>query len=279
VAATYPTSIKSFLTYQDQPGDVNHIVPDPDKPGSTVDLTIDRSKVTNEIHDEVIAMEKTIGVPGKPTIPGLRSMASEIKYLYYNKSPGIVDPDNNAIYPLPLPSHNHLHTFLTGNSADVHPQYMRVDGGRSFSAPVTSPNASAGYQLVTLGQATSRGYLNSAQVTSTVQDALSDVSSYPVKGPAPQRYRMTGGHYYGLSDLNGNIRIDYSDAHFSGILSFVYMKNPYPGASTYGYTYQYEEDQLVLLEIDNNGAWIQFIEDIVVDRQAWVAMTWMAVGT
>jgi len=43
-------------------------------------------------------------------------------------------------------------------------------------------------------------------------------------------------------------------------------------------TFQYEEDQLILLAYDTRGAWIQFIEDIVVDRQAAVAMTWVALG-
>lgn len=277
MAASYPISVKSFLTYQDQPGS-NNIVPDPDHPGQTVDLTIDRAKITNEIHDEVIAVEKTIGIPALAIIPGLRTYGSELNFLYNNKSSGIVDPTNNAIYPLPPPSHNHTHAYLAGNDADVHPQYMRVDGARSFSAPVSSPNAAGGHQLATLAQAQAPGYLNSAQVAAAVDSVVDSVAPYPMKGPAPQRYRMTGGHFSGITDANGNVRIDYSAARFSGVLTFVYMKNPFPGGSAYGYVYQYEEDQLVLQEIDNNGAWIQFIEDIVVDRQALVSMTWMAVG-
>lgn len=283
--ASYPISIKSFLTYQDRPG-LNNIVTDPDHPGQTVDLTIDRARITNEIHDEVAAVEKTMGVTGIPftVVPGTRSMADEISYLYNNKSAGQPDPNNNAIYPMPPPSHNHTHVELSGLGADVHPQYIRVDGARAFTAPVTAPNATAGSHLATLAQATHSGYLTGPQVTSAVQAEINEdfadrgIVFHSVKGPAPQRYRMTGGHFYGPTDTNGNIYIDFSRARFAGLLTFVYMKNIFPGGSAYGYIYQYQEDQLILLSLSNQGAWIQFIEDIIVDKQAAVAMSWMAVG-
>jgi hypothetical protein len=277
--ASYSASIKSFLTYQDQPG-VNNIVPDPSNPGQTVDLTIDRAKITNEIHDEVVAIESTMGVTGgKALIPGISQFGRDIAYLYNNKSAGRVDPSNNAIYPTPPPSHNHVHAYLSGNSADVHPQYVRVDGRRGFSAQVSAPSATNGSQLTTLSQVQNAGYLNSPQVHSAIQSALNAKSAHPVTGPAPQRYRMTGGYFYGPSDSNGMIWIDYSAANFAGILSLVFMKNPFPGESMLGwYTYQYEEDQLLLQSISNRGAMVQFIEDIVVDRSANVALTWMVVG-
>jgi hypothetical protein len=89
---------------------------------------------------------------------------------------------------------------------------------------------------------------------------------------------MTGGHFIGRTDANGNIRVDYSSAHFIGILTFVFMKLPFSGSSASGYTYQYKEDQLLLQSIDNQGCWIRFAEDMVVDRQANVALTWLVVG-
>ena len=283
--ASYPVSIKSFLTYQDQPGS-NNIIQDPDKPpGQTVDLTIDRAKATNEIHDEIIAMEQTIGAVGRTNfamIPGLTTMGSEIEFLFNGKSPGRVDPSNNVIYPLPTPSHNHFHHQLSGLGADVHPQYMRVDGSRGFSAPVSGQPGSAMNDLATLGQVQGMDYLNYSQVEFVVYTTVRSEADYPVIGPYPQvaplRYRMTGGCLNGRTDSNGWIRIDYSAANFIGILTVVYMKLPFSGTSLSGYTYQYEEDQLLLMEIDNQGAWIQFTEDIVVDRQATVALTWLVVG-
>jgi hypothetical protein len=271
MAASYPTSIKSFLTYQNQPGDANHIVPDPSNPAQTVDLTYDRAKVTNEIHDEVIAIEQTMGMlPPQP-------MGNAIFDLYFGKSPGIADPVTGAVPPAPPPSHNHGHQQIAGRDADDHPQYMRVDGARGFSAAVSAPDAWWSNQLITLEQGQGSG-LNSSQVNSVIQTALANASTAPMTGPAPQRYRMTGGFLYGYTNASGNIYVDYSAANFAGILTFVYMKNPHPGGSHYGYVYQYQEDQLALLSISNQGAWIQFIEDIVVDRQALVAMTWIAVG-
>lgn len=271
MAASYPISIKSFLTYQNQPGDNNHVVSDPSNPAQTVDLTYDRAKITNEIHDEVIAIEKIMGmVPSRP-------MSSAILDLYYNKSPGIADPVTRVVPPDPPPSHNHVHAQTAGRDADDHPQYMRVDGARGFSAPVSAPDAWGGNHLVTLHQGQASG-LNSAQVNSIIQSTLANASSYPMTGPANQRYRMTGGFLYGYTNSSGNIYVDYSAANFAGILTFVYVKNPHPGTSRFGYKYQYQEDQLALTSISNRGAWIQFIEDIVVDRLAHVALTWMVVG-
>jgi hypothetical protein len=115
-------------------------------------------------------------------------------------------------------------------------------------------------------------------VSSIIQATLASASSYPMTGPAPQRYRMTGGFFSGYTNASGNVFIDFSAAHFGGVLTFVFMKLPYPGGSRFGYKYRYEEDQLHMISIANNGAWIQFIEDIVVDRQALIALTWIAVG-
>ena len=284
MAASYPLSIKSFLTYQDQPPGSTSVVPDPNNPGQTIDLTIDRAFITNEIHDEVISMEQNIGTGPAATIviPGTRTMGAEINALYNGKANGRVDPSNNAIYATAVPSHNHMHTELSALGADDHPQYMRVDGTRGFSAAVGGQPATASNHLATLGQVQAQNWLNSAEVQYAIDAQIVAESAHPVRGPAPQpypwRYRMTGGYFWGQSDANGLIRIDFSRAGFIGILSLVYMKMPFPGASAYGYVYQYEEDQLVLIEVDNSGATIQFTEDIVVDRQAYVSMCWMVVG-
>lgn len=280
--ASYPTSIKSFLTYHDQPSNPSLIVPDPDNPNGTVDLTIDRAKITNEIHDEIIAVEKTVGVTGASVtvVPGTTNLGGEINFLYNNKSSGRADPISGAIYPLPPPSHNHLHASLDNLGDDVHPQYIRTDGARGFTAPVSAPNAAASNQLATLGQAESFGYLTAPQVVSSIQTEIHRKSPYPMTGPIAQRaFRIAGGFYYGPSDDNGNVWIDYSRANFAGILTFIFMKNAFPGESMLGwYTFQYPEDQIILLSVANNGAMVQFVEDIVVDRRALVALTWMVLG-
>jgi hypothetical protein len=281
----YPLSIKSFLTFQDQPG-TNNIVPDPNNPTQTVDLTIDKAFITNEIHSEVLAMEQAIGTPGNPptTIPGTTTMGAEINNLFLGKASGRVDPSNNAIYPSGVPTpHNHVHAQLSDNAADVHPQYIRVDGTRGFTAPVAAPWGTALNHLCPLGQAESVGWLNFNQVAFIVAAQTNKECPYPMvcthDWPGMQRYRMSGGVTAGYTDANGVIYVDYSAANYSGIASFIYIKMPYPLPSYYGYTYQYEEDQLMLYApITNQGAFIQFSEDIVVDRQAWVALCWMVLG-
>ena len=284
MAASYPLSLKSFLTVQDQPG-TNPIVPDPDKPGSTVDLTIDRARITDEIHDEIIAIEQAIGPTGGgnsvTVIPGTTTLGAEINALFNGKSPGRIDPSNNAIYPLPTPSHNHFHSQLSGLDADDHTQYMRVDGARGFNSPVSGQPGSAMNHLATLGQVQGMEYLNYNQVEFVVYTTVRSEANYPCVGFAPQvsplRYRMTGGYFSGRTDSNGLVRVDYSAAGFIGILTFVYMKMPYTGSNS-GYIYQYEDDQLLLQTVDNQGSWLQFAEGITVDRQANVALSWMVVG-
>lgn len=284
MAASYPVAIKSFLTYVNQPSSPATIVPDPDHPGqtppATVDLTLIRGKVTNEIHDEVIAVEKTMGITGpKPTvIPGTTTMGAEIKYLLNNKSAGQIDPANKAIYITTTPTHNHAHNQISGRPADDHKQYIRVDGTRAFTSPVNGRNATGSHHLVTLAQGQGAG-LTHAQVQSIIQTQLTSSVNHPMRGPGPGRYRMTGGFYTGNTDIHGNAYIDFSYARFSRLISFVFMKNPFPGGSMLGYyAFQYMEDQLVLLSLSPEGATIQFIEDIVVDRQALIGMTWMALG-
>ena len=137
-----------------------------------------------------------------------------------------------------------------------------------------------------MAQAQAAG-LNWWQVQNIIQTALNNALYNPwdpahpfppVLGPDGRKWKMTGGFFNGYTDNSGNVWIDFSAAGFSGVLSFVYVKMPYPGRSHFGYVYHYEEDQLVLLGLSVQGALIQFIEDIVVDRRANVCMTWMALG-
>jgi len=278
----YPLAIRDFVKYQNQPQDGTKvfIIQNPDGTTTTVDLTLDSDVVTKDLHAEITSLEKTVGAPTF-LVPKTTDLGSSIRWLYYNKSTGRVDA-RRVIAPPPLPSHNHYHQTARGRPADDHPQSMRVDGSRHFTAPVSAPSAAAAHQLITLSQAKTAG-INSYQVekiiNSTLADQKLDANDNNITGPDNRKWKMAGGVAQGYTDINGSLWVDLTSARFSELGTFVYMKMPFPGESMLGwYAYQYMEDQLVLLSMDARGAWIQFIEDIRVDRQALVCLCWMALG-
>jgi hypothetical protein len=288
VTQRYPQAIRDFVTYINQDGQTHTIT----SGGTTTDLTLDAAAVTRDLETEIVSLEQTLGaqpflVPGQPNI-GL-----SISWLSSNLSPGHIDA-RNAVNPLPPPSHSHPHQQTSARSTDDHPQYMLRNGARPFTAPVTAPGAVHGGDLINLAQAKNAG-LTWQQVQNIIQSDLQQALTgilpsppyppntpftySPVLGPTPGRWKMAGGWYTGYTDENGIVFIDFGPAAFSGVQSFVYMKMPFPGTSYfYGYKYQYEEDQLILLGLSTRGALVQFIEDVVVDRRALVAMTWMCLG-
>lgn len=295
-ANRYPQAIRDFLTYQNQPGDSNRFLstPDPNNPGYTVttDLTLDAAAVTRDIQTEITSIENTIGI--KPFKANQPSLGKAVNWLLHNRSPGHVDPGNrNNLIPI-APTHTHTHhdtvfihayTDPRGNlhpaevdNTDDHPQYVRTNGSRGFTAPVMGQPAQHAHDLITLSQAQGAG-LTGAQVQAIINSELAGTSDHPITGPGPGRYLLAGGYFYGPTDRDGVVFIDFGPCNFQRLVTFVYMKNIFPGGSMLGWpTFQYQEDQLILLGMDTRGAWVQFIEDIVVDRQAAVAMTWMALG-
>jgi hypothetical protein len=275
VTQRYPQAIRDFVTYVNQDGQTHTVTV-----GSKItDLTLDAAAVTRDLETEIVSLETTIGA--RPfLVPGQPNVGLSIQWLSTGLSPGHADPVTGDVPPLPPPSHSHPHQQTSARDADDHPQYMRRDGARPFTQPVTAPGAYSGDQLINLSQALGAG-LNWGQVQSIIQSSLTAAMNgpySPLLGPDPRRWKMTGGFSTGYTDNNGNLYVDFSAAAFSGILSFVYMKLPFPGGSRFGYPYQFMEDQLILLGLSNQGALIQFIEDIVVDRRALVAMTWMVLG-
>jgi hypothetical protein len=278
----YPLAIRDFVTYLDQPQDGTKIfiVQNPDGTTTTVDLTLDSDTVTRDLHTEILSLEQTVGAPPF-LVPKTTSLGGSIQWLYANKAAGRVDV-RGAITPPPPPAHRHYHVQTTALGADDHHQYMRVDGTRGFSAVVTAPAATSSHHLINLSQAKTAG-LNSSQVSSIIQSTLASQKLVPgehnITGPDGRRWKMAGGVAQGYTDINGNLWVDLTECRFSGILSFMWMKMPFPGESMLGwYAYQYMEDQLILMGLSNQGALIQFIEDIRVDRQALVCMCWMALG-
>lgn len=284
----YPFWIREFVTYKDQPAGIagdGVTITDPTKvyvagDGTLTDLTLDSAVVTKDLQTEITSLEQTIGAPAY-LVPKTTSLGASIQWLYTHKSTGQVD-SRGAIMPPPAPTHSHLHQASTALNADDHPMYMRVDGGRAFSAPVTAPAATNAHQLINLSQAKVAG-LNSSQVQTIINQTLAAQKLVPgeagVTGPDGRRWKLAGGVAQGYTDVNGNLWVDLTPCQFSGILSFIFMKMPFPGLSMLGwYNYQYMEDQLLLLGLSTQGALIQFIEDIRVDRQATVCMCWIALG-
>ena len=264
----YPIQIRDFVTYQNQPQDGTKfwVAQNTDGTTTTTDLTLDAATVTRDLHTEIVSLEQTIGQ--KPFLcPSTNTVGGSIRWLYSNKSDA---------------THSHLHRTSTSLGADDHPQYMRVDGTRKFTAPVTAPGAANGNDLINLSQARTAG-LNSSQVQGIINSTLAAqkfVSGEAnLTGPDGRRWKMAGGVAQGYTDINGNLWVDLTPARFAQIRSFIYMKMPFPGGSMLGwYAYQYMEDQLILQGLSVQGALIQFIEDIRVDRQALVCMCWMALG-
>jgi hypothetical protein len=260
--ASYPTSLAQFLVYQDQPGDANHMLTSGLDPNTglpvTTDLTIDSAHITDQIHQEVIAIEQTIGV--RPfTVPSKTTIGASVVWLYQNKA---------------ARTHSHNHRYLLDLGADDHHQYPRADGSRGFSAPVTSPPARGAHNLVNLGQVQGTG-VTASQMQGYV---TAELDQNTVRGRPGQALRIQGGQTWGGSDNNGNLTV-YFDPPFTALMSFVYMKLPFPGGSMLGwYAFQYMEDQLILQALTNSYAIIQFIEDIRVDARALVALAWMAIG-
>lgn len=270
--SSYPVSIKSFTLLYDQP----YTAP----PFPQIDPSVDFARWTNELHDEVVSIETVIGinygyfaVDLLQFLPGCQSIGDCITWLYNNTAPK---------------AHIHLHHDLVGLGADDHPQYMRVDGNRGFVNPIASPYAWSVTQLAPLGQLTSAGWINTAQFMNQLNGWLSALGPQ-VRGFDPGEplwdgrsyngaWKIQGGYAYGYTDANGYLRINFNPPFLYQVQTFCFNRMPIPGRSHFGYVYQYQEDQLVPQSIDRNGATILFIEDIAVDRRAWVAMTWMAIG-
>jgi hypothetical protein len=259
VTASYPGSIKSFIVYQDQPGPDN--------------VTIDYAYITNEIHDEIIAVENTIGA--RPfTIPPAQSIGDSISALYHDTAPI---------------NHGHSHSDLINLTSDDHVQYVRTDGTRGFSQPVSSPQAWSANQLLRYDQITNAG-ITAATFLNQLNGWFSALG-HQVTGAggtlpqwlwgAPPRtfgWKVTAGISLGYTDANGNLFVSFAGAFQYMVLSFSFLRLPIPGGSHFGYVYQYMEDQLLVRGISNRGAMVEFIEDIAIDKQAWVGVSWIALG-
>jgi outer membrane protein OmpA-like peptidoglycan-associated protein len=194
VAASYPAAIKSFATFADQPGDPN-----------SPDLTIVHAQHLNELHDEVRAIETTLGAAPFVGLP-FQSLNRLLLDLRANKAPLV---------------HRHGHSDLGGDAAgNDHPQYARTDGSTAFTAPIGGVAATRGDQLVTWGQAQNAGFLTASQVNSQITAGLLGF----LRG-VPNGLACTGGFHIEATDPNGNITVWYPGI-FRNNPVFVFAKSP-----------------------------------------------------
>ena len=159
MASSYPVSIKTWQTFVDYQ-DINY------------------AENLNEVHDEILAIEQTLGTnpfSGLPTTyTGLNAALTD---LYQNKAPA---------------AHTHLHSALQGDSTgDDHPQYALLSGA-VFTGPVTAPPAVSSGQLATLAQLQSAGLANQSAVQGEINAALASQCKGAPSGSVPLVGRSAG---------------------------------------------------------------------------------------
>jgi hypothetical protein len=255
MASSYPNTFKIFQTFQDY-----------------TDIIFAIS--VNEIHDEVISIERTLGAnPLAGT--GYVSIGQGLQDLKTNKADL---------------GHYHDHAALHGDGppADDHPQYMRTDGSRNFTGPVQSPWAVNNNQLVPIGQLYAQQYINVPQAEwiigvmlgNLIRGAFPGPPTSPLAGPFPPtpQWTLTGGTMVGVTDGNGWLTCNFGGTFKGMVMAFVATKIPVgPGGGRPAYNYI--EAQLTLVVITLGGASVAFSHDYSFQRGLNAAYTWIAIGT
>ena len=254
MAASYPNTLKIFQTFSDY---------------SDIIFAIS----VNEIHDEVVSLESTLGA-NPLTGTGYTSVGQGLQDLFTNKA------DAN---------HTHTHASMPddGPPSDDHPQYMRTDGRRDFTGPVQSPWASLATQLMPKGQLDAQGFINTQTATGLInglmsnyiRGALPGVGNNPVAGPAQSvpQWKLTGGTVVGVTDGNGWLPCSFGSAFAQTVQAFVATKIP-TGAVAGHAAYAYVEAQLTLVQITTGGAQVAFSHDYSFQRSVNAAYNWIAIG-
>lgn len=255
MAASYPNAIKIFQTFQDQ-------------------TQIIYSGHINEIHDEVVALESTIGTNPFVGTP-YSSIAGAINDLYLNKAPL---------------AHPHAHSALQGLTNDDHTQYVRTDGSRGFTAPVAAPNAVSGGQLATLGQVTGQGYLSPGAANGLIAAAAAylvntrfaasaatpGLFGFPNQGGVG--WSLTGGYNVGNTDGSGRITQSLGSAFPTMLLAFIATKVVAPGGGTDPPYNALTASDPTVISGTNTAVILEFNAGATVLTNQQVAYCWVAVG-
>jgi hypothetical protein len=249
MAATFPNAIKVFTVFHDY-------------------TDIIWALSINECHDEIQALEKTLGAnpfAGTPYI----SFSGAIQDLFLNKA-----PINHT--------HGH-HDLLDDTVGNDHPQYIQINGYPGFSRPVTGKAGSAPADLVPLSQLQSFGYQNNAQVVAAVNAATSNLMA-GARGGAPllgasasTAWRITGGLFSGCTDGSGRVTVPFGITYGQVVQSFSATKlPPAPGGGCA--PYNWIEAQMTLVGVAGNSATVQFSHDYSWQAGMWVTFTWIVMG-
>lgn len=260
MAATYPNAIKIFTVFHD----FSDVI---------------WAYSVNEIHDEIVQIEQTLGLLDPPTTTGAppllhgtpyTSFAAAIQDLYLHKAPL---------------AHTHLHSGLQyDNQGNDHPQYIQVTGYPGFSRPVPGQRATSASQLTTLGQVQGFGYQNAAQVRATVNAAVGDLmqgalGGAPVSGvaAASPAWVVKGGMWSGRTDGTGRAVVPISPGYSRMVQAWSCTK--IPPQPPYGATpYNWVEAQVTLMSVSPSQAIVQFSHDYSWQENMWVSLTWIAIG-
>jgi hypothetical protein len=258
VTPIYPRAIKVFTTYQDY-----------------TDIIWARS--INEVNVEVSVIERTLGTNPFQGTP-YSTFGGAVQDLWVNKAPS---------------NHTHDHHLLQDLLIDDHVLYIRADGARSFTAPVTGVAGNNPNDLVTLGQLQSLNYANTALVEQLIDNAVANLVTGAYGGPplyAPFGYPpphpnwiIKGGIFpFGWTDGSGIIHLSFGSGYPSGVVAVACTKipvRPGPGyAPAPNGDYNHIETQITLLGASLGGAVVQFSHDYSWQPYMNVALTWLAIG-
>ncbi len=180
MTAVFPTSIKSFTQFQDQPGPDN--------------VTIDYAYITNELHDEIVAIETILGAN---PLGNYLSLAQAFADLSQRKASII---------------HTHCHNLMVEGKED-HTQYTLCDGSRPFGNPIAGQPAVYVNQAVTLGQIAAYDTYNAFVSAATAAIAGYCYGAFPYGyGDPGVTFNQTAG--------GGYIQAPPASMPFSGSVAF-----------------------------------------------------------
>jgi hypothetical protein len=249
MAATFPRAIKIFTVFHDY-------------------TDIIWALSINECHDEIQALEKTLGASPFSGTP-YTSFGGAIQDLFLNKAPM---------------SHTHdHHSLLDDTVGNDHPQYIMVNGYPGFSRPVAGVAGGAPANLVTLSQLQSFGYQNNAQVQNAVNAATASLMAGARGGPpllgatSSTAWRIQGGLCSGCTDGNGRITVAFGSGYGQCVQAFSCTKLPPEGSGPCP-PYNWIEAQVTLVGVAGNSATVQFSHDYSMQAGMWVSFTWIAMG-
>jgi hypothetical protein len=249
MAATFPAAIKVFTVFHDYTDTIWA-------------LSI------NECHDEIQALEKTLGANPFASTP-YTSFGGAIQDLYLNKAPV---------------NHTHVHhNLLDDTVGNDHPQYIQINGYPGFSRPVAGKAGSAPADLVPLSQLQSFGFQNLDQVQDAVEAATSSLMA-GAKGGAPlagatasTAWRITGGVTSGCTNGNGQITVNFGVTFSHCVQAFSCTKLP-PQGSGGCPPYNWIEAQMTLLGASGSSAVVQFSHDYSWQQNMYVSFSWIVMG-